>query len=202
MQKVVIDGANGYVASHLIRELLKQNYEVVALVRDNGVLSSQERMHNVLKEAGAESGDLENLKVFNYSLLHNDFDLKKKELEQIFDREADFFHFAASLKFTQKNRKEIFDTNVNGTENAINVFQSYSKPGSRFFFVGTVYSCGRHDEVFRERFYPNAPIVNFRNYYEQSKRYAENVVQKYIREKNLKGHIIRLSQVVGNNKTG
>lgn len=45
-------------------------------------------------------------------------------------------------------------------------------------------------------------LPSFRNYYEQSKRYAENIVRKYIEEHSINGHILRLSQIVGNNKTG
>ena len=56
--------------------------------------------------------------------------------------------------------------------------------------------------MFEEKFYQNASIESFRNYYEQSKRYAENVVQRYIESDSLNGHVIRLSQVVGDYDTG
>ncbi|MGC9356169.1 MAG: NAD(P)H-binding protein, partial [Mariniphaga sp.] len=50
MQKIVINGANGFVASHFILELLEQNFEVVALVRNGEKLSAQQRMQQVLEE--------------------------------------------------------------------------------------------------------------------------------------------------------
>ena len=49
MKTVVINGANGYVASHFISNLLKQKYKVVALVRTNK-RSPQERMKKVLAD--------------------------------------------------------------------------------------------------------------------------------------------------------
>ncbi len=133
------------------------------------------------------------MKIFHY---------RKMQLDEIFEEEADFFHFAACLKFTAKDQEEIFKINVEGVENSIKVFLKHAKPGSRFFFVSSVYSCGKFDGPFQEKFYPEQSIENFRNYYEQSKRFAENTVKKYIEKENLNGYIIRLSQVVGNNKTG
>ncbi len=202
MRKVVINGANGYVASHFTHELLTQNFEVAALVRDSNYLSSGARMKTALAEVSENIVPGKNLKVYSYSLFEKDFSLTSAEMHEIFNRPADFFHFAACLKFNAKDQDEIFRTNVDGVENAIKIFMKYSKPGSRFFFISSVYSCGRFSELFEEKFYGNENIGGFRNYYEQSKRYAENVIKKYMENDDLNGYIIRLSQVVGNNKTG
>ncbi|MFA6334125.1 MAG: SDR family oxidoreductase [Bacteroidales bacterium] len=203
MRKIVIDGANGYVASHFINELLIQNYEVVALVRDGRGNSSAERMEYALAEINNfKSINLKNLKVYSYSLLNEDFSISKEELGNIFNEKVDYFHFAACLKFSEKDRDEIFDTNVNGVENSIKTFLKYSLPESRFFFISTAYSCGKMPQLFEEKFYSNEDIAGFRNYYEQSKRFAENVVKKYIEKSNLNGYVIRLSQVTGDNKSG
>lgn len=203
MKTIIVNGANGYVASNFINKLLEQNYKVVALVRPGVKASSEDRMINALTEI-CEGGyvNTNNLKVYAYSLLHKDFLIPKKQLEEMFSKEVDYFHFAASLKFDLKSKDEIFETNVGGTENSIRVFSKFSKANSRFFFIGTAYSCGRFTGVFEEKFYENKDISKFRNYYEQSKRFAENVVKEYIDKAGLNGHVIRLSQVVGNNKTG
>lgn len=50
MQKIVINGANGFVASHFILKLLEQNIEVVAFVRNGKKLSAPQRMQHVLEE--------------------------------------------------------------------------------------------------------------------------------------------------------
>ncbi|MBT3385562.1 MAG: NAD-dependent epimerase/dehydratase family protein [Prolixibacteraceae bacterium] len=203
MKTIIINGANGYVASNFINKLLTQKYKVIALVRPSIKFSPTERM----KAALAESSDDEyvnstNLKVYSYSLLHKDFLIPQEQLEDTFSEEVDYFHFAASLKFDFKSKEEIFETNVGGLGNSIQVFSKFAKFNSRFFFIGTAYSCGRFSGRFEEKFYPNDDIDKFRNYYEQSKRFAENVVKKQIDNHGLNGHVIRLSQVVGNNKTG
>jgi len=204
MKRIVINGANGYVASHFILELLKRNYEVIALIRRNGESSPEERMNKVLMEISDGSyRPSENLKIYAYSLLEEDFSIPPEHLKEIFSSVTDYFHFAATLKYDAKSKEEIFRTNISGVENSIRVFSRHAIPGSRFFMVSTAYSCGHTNSLFREVFYENnEDIAGFRNYYEQSKRFAENVVARHIRENHLQAHVIRLSQVVGDSRTG
>jgi len=202
MRTVIINGANGYVASNFINYLLNQHYMVIALVRGNGQ-DPEERMSEVLAHINdGKEINTPNLEVYNYSLLDKHFAMNENILKSIFSNKVDYFHFAASLKYDEKSIDEIFSTNIEGVENSIKVFSRYATKSSRFFYIGTAYSCGKSERIFKEKFYGNDDISAFRNYYEQSKRFAENVVRTNIRENGLNGHIIRLSQVVGNQKTG
>lgn len=203
MRKIIVNGANGYVASHFISELLLLDYQVVALVRETGEFSSAERMKNALTETlNPKTTNSKNLEVYNYSLLEDNFGLHNQELNNIFSGNFDFFHFAASLKYHANDKEEIFRTNTGGLDNSIQTFLKHSTSESRFFFVSTAYSCGKFSGVYKEQFYANEDIVNFRNYYEQSKRCAENILKKYIDENGINGHVLRLSQVVGHNESG
>lgn len=204
MKRIVVNGANGYVASNFVLELLKQGYRVTALVRGNSKFSAQDRLIRTLEEMadGAQPEGLGNLEVYDYSLFDENFGLGEDELKAIFSGKIDYFHFAASLKFDFKSKDEIFDTNLKGVRNSSEIFLKYADRVSRFFFISTAYSCGRIQETFYERFYPNEDIEAFRNYYEQSKRYAENIVREYMEKQGLNASILRLSQVVGNNITG
>lgn len=203
MKKVIINGANGYVASNFINELLQQDYQVIALARSNNKYSAEERMRDALLEMNeGDNLNFDSLSVYNYSLFEENFGLSEVELNEIFSGDVSYFHFAASLKFDTKSKEEIFGTNLEGLTNSIETFQKYTVANSRFFFVSTAYSCGKISDTFYERFYENAEIEEFRNYYEQSKRYAENVIKKYMEEQNLNACVLRLSQVVGNNETG
>ena len=203
MRKVIINGANGFVASNFIVELLNQNYYVIALVRGEDDAHARKRMLNALNKLDKnESFSSKKLTVYNYSLLDTDFSISPEHLSEIFGDRVDYFHFAASLKFSEKKKDEIFETNISGVENSIKVFEKYTSEKSRFFFISTAYSCGKTDKKFEERFYENEEIINFRNYYEQSKRRAENVVKNHIENNGLNAFIIRPSQVVGNSLTG
>ena len=202
MKTVIVNGANGYVASNFICNLIRMNYRVVALVRTNGK-DPVERMKDALNKLNDERyPDETNLEVYDYSLLSEDFGMDKDVLKRIFSYNADYFHFAACLKYDEKSINEIFSTNIEGVKNSIDVFLKYATKNSRFFYIGTAYSCGRHNGIFRENFYKNEDILSFRNYYEQSKRFAENIVKESIEKQGLMAHVIRLSQVVGNNETG
>ena len=203
MKTIIVNGANGYVASNFISNLLTKKYRVIALVRANKKQAPEKRMADVLKDINDNLPvDTSNLEVYNYSLLEENFAIEEKDLKQIFNGTVDYFHFAASLKFDEKSVDEIFLANVKGLENSIEVFSKFASGNSRFFYIGTAYSCGRFNGVFKEKFYKNKDISAFRNYYEQSKRVAENIVKRHVRENKLNGHVIRLSQVVGNHKTG
>lgn len=203
MKRVIVNGANGYVASNFINELLSQNYEVIALVRDSKKCSCEERMLNALKEINnGEFIKPENLKILGYSLLDKNFGLSEEVLKEIYSCDVDYYHFAASLKYDLKSKKEIFETNIDGVDNSSAIFLNNSTEQSRFFFISTAYSCGKFNGVFEEEFYDNEDISGFRNYYEQSKRFAENLLKEKMENDNLNLHIIRLSQVVGNNKSG
>ena len=202
MRTVIINGANGYVASNFINNLLKQHYTVIALVRANDQ-DPEDRMSEVLAQINdGKEINTTNLEVYDYSLSDRNFSMNENVLKSIFSGNVDYFHFAASLKYDEKSVEEIFSTNIEGVENSIKVFSKYAKKDSRFFYIGTAYSCGRFSGLFEEKFYENEDISAFRNYYEQSKRFAENIVGENIRNNGLNGHIIRLSQVVGNQKTG
>ncbi len=203
MKKIIINGANGYVASNFIRRLLEQNNRVTALVRSNGTDSAYERMTGALRHnTYGDYLNTRNLEVIDYDLSADHFAIPEDQLKQIFSGETDYYHFAASLKYDLRSKEEIFRTNLEGMKNSLKIYSQYAGPASRFFFISTAYSCGHTQEVFREEFYENADISHFRNYYEQSKRFAENVVREFIEEKNIRVHILRMSQVVGESRTG
>lgn len=202
MRTVIINGANGYVASNFINDLLKQHYKVIALVRGNGK-DPEDRMSKVLAHINdGKEINTSNLEVYDYSLIDRKFSMNENVLKSIFSGSVDYFHFAANLKYDEKSVEEIFSTNVDGVKNSVQVYLKYATESSRFFYIGTAYSCGRFSGLFEEKFYENKDISAFRNYYEQSKRFAENVVRTNIQNNGLNGHVIRLSQVVGNQETG
>jgi thioester reductase-like protein len=203
MKQIIINGANGYIASHFINELLSNNFEVTALIRKSKNQQPSHRMQKVLAEINDPDFMLpKRLRVYEYTLTEENFSFTDEQLPLIFSQPVDYFHFAASLKYDFKSKDEIFETNLAGVENSLNIFSKYAHKNSRFFFISTAYSCGRMTEPFKEEFYENEDIASFRNYYEQSKRYAENIVRRYIEQQHINGHILRLSQIVGNSKTG
>ncbi len=66
MKKIIINGANGYVASNFINKLLQQDYQVIALARSNKKYSAEERMRAALLDVNeGETVNFEKLSVYN-----------------------------------------------------------------------------------------------------------------------------------------
>ena len=202
MHKIIINGANGYVASYFIKELLARNYEVVAFARDSKNIPAVRRVLNVLKKiSNKQPLNTDKLQIHSYSLLSENYAIPEDRLKNIFEGDIDFYHFAACLKFSKKDKEEIFETNAGGTENSLKIFLKHASPSSRFFFISTAYSCGKTSVPVKEIFFDD-DTGEYRNYYEHSKRAAENIVKKYIDQFGIKAHILRLSQVIGDNISG
>lgn len=203
MRRIVINGANGYVGSHFACQLLKEGFQVVALVRSRKTASASERMETALRKIGCEKLlGVDRLEIYAYKLLSENLDLSNDSLNKIFDGKVDYFHFAANLKYDARSHDEIFAANLDGLRHSIEVFRRFHSPSSRFFFISSAYSSGVIQQTFKEEFYPNQEISHFRNYYEQSKRFGENLLYDYKIKNLFPAHIIRLSQVVGDNQTG
>ncbi len=96
MSKILVTGATGFIGSNLVKELLRKNFRVKCLVRQNG---------KELERIGAEVvygqiTDLEFLKKIT------------SDVEVV-------FHLAAIRGQTDKSKKDYWEVNVKGTENIL-----------------------------------------------------------------------------------
>jgi len=96
--KALVTGATGFIGGNLVRELLKQGYQVRALVR-NG--SNQKNIQGL--DIEIVSGDLRD----------------RASLDKAVDECEVLFHVAAAYTFWTPDPKVIYETNVQGTENIL-----------------------------------------------------------------------------------
>jgi dihydroflavonol-4-reductase len=96
--KVLVTGASGFIGGNLARELLRQGYQVRAMVR-------RESNVKYLRDTGIEliEGDL----------------LDKASLKKALHGCEALFHAAAIYTFWSRNPELIYQTNVQGTENIL-----------------------------------------------------------------------------------
>jgi len=97
--KAMVTGATGFIGANLVRELLKHGYQVKALVREG---SNRKNIESL--DIEVVTGDLRDVASLNSSL---------GGCEAL-------FHVAASYTLWASDCREIYETNVRGTENILN----------------------------------------------------------------------------------
>ncbi|BAQ64139.1 hopanoid-associated sugar epimerase [Geminocystis sp. NIES-3709] len=148
-KKVFITGATGFVGANLIRLLLKENYQVKALVRKNANLTNVKNLDIELVE-----GSL------------NDTNLAEKM------RDSEYlFHVAAHYSLWSKDKDLLYQNNVLGTRN---ILKCAKKAGiKRTVYTSSVASIGvRKDGILGNENY-QSPVKNLIGNYKKSKYYAE-----------------------------
>ena len=108
--KAFVTGGTGFVGANLIRLLLKQGYEVRALVRN--------------------SSNLDNLESLNIEIVTGDLN---DDLSQSMSGCRALFHVAAQYSLWQRDRESLYRSNVLGTRNILACAQ---KAGRLLFTFG------------------------------------------------------------------
>lgn len=148
-EKVFITGATGFVGANLVRLLLKENYQVRALVRKNA--------------------DLTNVKDLAIELVEGS--LNDENLAEKMSGCDYLFHVAALYSLWHKDKDLLYKTNVLGTRN---VFQCAQKAKiKRTVYTSSVAAIGvRKDGILADENY-QSPVENLTGNYKKSKYYAE-----------------------------
>ena len=168
----VVTGAEGFIGSNLVRELVEVGWDVVALHRPGAGLA---RLSGI--DLTPASCDI---------LAHED-------IERALPEEADaIFHLAADPRITNRRHQSQTETNVRGTMNVLN--WALKKRCRRFLFTSSMGAFGIHAHRITEETESNAMKLPI-NYF-QSKYLAELEVDKCI-ERGLDAVIVNPANVVG-----
>ena len=197
----VVDGANGYIGSNLIHHLVRRGHRVVGLARHDEAAVRSIVETAVIGDVEPDPFDHSLLEVVPYTLLDEQLSLDDEALARVFAEPCDFWHVAASLKYQPGNSGELMAVNVDGSRNTLECVSRHAPAGSRYFLVGTAYSCGLDDDVVREEWHEDAPPSAFRNYYEYSKRLGELVFRDYLDRGAVTGALLRLGPIVGDSRS-
>ena len=169
MANHVIDGANGFVASHLIGALVARGDSVVALARASEEVVRR-KVSDALSTLHLDPALVKNVQVRAFSLAEPDLGISASE---VFVEPCTYWHGAALITFFPRREAELHAVNVIGSANVFAAFARHAKPGSRYVHVSTAYQHGTTQGRALEQWPEYAHPFEFRNYYEHSKRMAE-----------------------------
>ena len=154
--KAFVTGGTGFVGANLVRLLLKQGYEVKALVR--------------------RSSCLNNLQSLDIEIVEGD--LNSSELTQQMSGCQVLFHVAAQYSLWQSDRHFLYRNNVIGTRNVLNCAR---KAGiERTVYTSSVAAIGVKHGVADETY--QSPVEKLVGDYKKSKYYAEKEAVKAVKQ--------------------
>ncbi|HJX70844.1 MAG TPA: NAD-dependent epimerase/dehydratase family protein, partial [Bacteroidales bacterium] len=183
---ILVTGGTGLIGSHLLYELALQNDRIRAIKRPASDI------RNVLKIFGYYS---ESPEVLFQKIEWMDADLADcMSLSEAFENIDRVYHCAGLISFNRRIKKELFETNITGTSNIVNL--CLERNVKKICFVSSIASFGEFDGINpideKTRWKPD----KVSSLYSLSKMKAEMEVWRGIAE-GLGGIIINPSVVLG-----
>ena len=171
----LLTGATGLVGRYLVRDLLLNGHDLAVVVRPSRRQSPRDRMEEILQHWERELGSqLPRPIVLSGDITEPGFGLCAEDTEWVKQNCHKIIHSAAILEFYGKDRTaEPWRTNLNGTENMINLCRDLEIHD--IHYVSTAYVAGYQDGRVMES--SLAAGQTFRNDYEESKFMAESLVR-------------------------
>lgn len=171
-RSILVTGGNGFLGVHLARKLVKDNYEVTLLDIDS--LDAKD----LIGKVKYVKGDIRN----------------KKDVDKAVKNQDYVVHAAAALPIL-RDKKIIFDVNINGTKNILNA--SLENRIKRLVFISSteVYGMPRH--LPEKETNPLNPIGS----YGKSKVSAEKLCMYYFK-RGLSVNILRPKSFLGPERLG
>ena len=173
-KKILITGANGFLGSAITRLALKKNFKVNVLVRKN---TNMRNLEKVRSKINLYYGDLRDISSLEKPIANSDV----------------VFHVAADYRLWSRLPKEIYDSNVRGTENICIKTSDLKKT---LVYTSSVATLGfnEYDQSNEDTCVSFSDMIGD---YKKSKYLAERIVDKFIQIKKMKCIIVNPSTPIG-----
>jgi nucleoside-diphosphate-sugar epimerase len=200
---VLVTGANGFLGSHFTLRLAQMGvHQIYALVRGTTDSVRSQRLSLAIQRAAKSCGqslcqDYDTTHVIEGDVRSPSFGFNTTTISRLSAaRISQVWHFASDLRFEDRFKHDIFETNVVGAQNAMRLARAL---GARLIYISTAYTAGRAEGDILEQLHPiEGP---FNNVYEESKCMTEHLLREDSREANVPLTILRPSIVVGPEST-
>jgi nucleoside-diphosphate-sugar epimerase len=173
---ILVTGGTGFLGSYIIKELVEKDYVVRAMRRNNKLPSYISK--RILDKVEWIDGDVLDVMLLEEAM---------KSIDTV-------IHAAGVVSFVKKERKKMYDVNVVGTANVVNM--ALEKNVRRFIHISSVAALGRKT---------NGAHVNEEKKWEESKVNTHYATSKYKAElevwrgisEGLEGVILNPSTILG-----
>ena len=196
----LLTGANGFLGSHILKELLDQKKKVTVIVK-GGRIDARSKLLGLLAfyfDSTMEDEINEYVNIIDCDITSDEMFLKTKDIDIdcIINCAAIVKHFA--------NDNSIEIVNVGGVEKLINIAL---KKNARLVQISTLSVAGENvNSKFDDSFRMREDMLDFgqdiSNKYVNSKFKAESLILDNIIKNGLKGKIIRVGNLMGRNSDG
>ena len=159
-KKVLITGANGFLGSAITKLALKKKFKVNVLVRKKTNIQNLEK---VKSKINFYFGDIRDISSLEVPMANSDI----------------IFHVAADYRLWSRNPKELYDSNVRGTEN---ICIKTAEQKKTLIYTSSVATLGINQNKKSNEDTP----VSFSDMigdYKKSKYLAEKIVNGFIKKK-------------------
>ena len=190
MKTYLLTGGTGFLGSLFSIELIKKRDKVIFLGRAKDDKSFEQRIKEKLQSIEPNIS-LNNLEIVEINLHKENLEISNGYTDRFSGKIDAIWHLAANLSFKEKDKEKIFNTNIDGLKNILNLARKIEAP---IFYISTAYVHGQRpgiifeDELIKPK--------HFNNYYEESKFEAERLIKKWGTEKNNKFIIFRPSILI------
>ncbi|KAI5959579.1 uncharacterized protein KGF55_005223 [Candida pseudojiufengensis] len=117
-ETVFVTGATGFIAQHIVKQLIEKGYKTIGSVRSN---EKGENLKSLIKQAGLDS------KLFSYVVVPDI--IKKESFDKVFEENPEItvvLHTASPVDFSVKDvQKGLVDPAVIGTKNILSSAQQH-----------------------------------------------------------------------------
>ena len=194
----VMTGSTGFVGSYFALRCCQAGNPPIVLARGESEVAAHQRVTHALRSAERSLGDDAPYAppplVLAADLAHPECGVSAQGLTRLRRAQPEqFWHFAASLRYEDRHRPEIFASNLDGTLRALELAKSSGC--ASFVYVSTAYSAGRQRGSVAEQLHDSS--AGFNNAYEDSKARAEHTVAEFCARGGLQFAILRPSIVIG-----
>jgi thioester reductase-like protein len=192
-QTIFMTGFPGFIARRLVEKLAGPGVQFFLLVQE---VFNEKALNDIQEIAAAAKIPLKNFSIIRGDITKENLGMSDADVDVVINETTDVYHLAAIYDL-EVEKKLAYLVNVEGTKN-VNDLVTRITSLNRYNYVSTCYVAGKRDDAILETDLKHE--AGFRNYYEETKYFAEIEVEKL--KSDYPVTIFRPSVVCGDSKTG